>query len=132
MDGEANKEDVLNNERVEYGKQVTFKLTEKYGKGRSFYKLQHCVRSAYTIDMDASTKATNIVYKTIHVQKVLYSFRPVMPIPSVARRLFFVPLIRFLAKPLRSVAGKCMVPWPAAEFPHGGFEETALKVTMHL
>ena len=62
------------------------------------------------------------VYKTIHVQKVLYSFRPVMPIPSVAGRLFYVPLIRYLAKPLRSVAGKRMVPWPAAEFPYGGFE----------
>lgn len=46
------KEDVLNNERAEYGKQVikrlAIKLTEKYGKGWSYYKLQHCVRSAYT------------------------------------------------------------------------------------
>lgn len=50
------KEDVLNNERAEYGKQVikrlAIKLTEKYGKGWSYYKLQHCVRSAYTFTHD--------------------------------------------------------------------------------
>lgn len=100
-------------------------------KARYYYKLQHCVRSAYTIDMDTSTKATHIVHKTIRVQEVLYSFFPVIPIPSVVGRLFLLSLIRFLAKPLRSVVGKWMVPRPAAEFPHGGFEETALKVKMH-
>ena len=31
------------------------------------YKLQHCVRSAYTIDMDASTKATNIEVRIMHL-----------------------------------------------------------------
>jgi len=50
----------LISKRVEYGKQVVkniaVALIEKYGKGWSFYKLQHCVRSAYTIDMDAPAK----------------------------------------------------------------------------
>ena len=50
--GKRIKEDVLYNRRADYGKQVlknlAFRLTEKYGKGWGFYKLQHCVRSAYT------------------------------------------------------------------------------------
>ncbi len=50
------KEDVLDNKRAEYGKDViknlSVKLTERYGKGWSFYKLQHCVRTAYTFTED--------------------------------------------------------------------------------
>ena len=54
--GKRIKEDVLYNKRAEYGKQVVKnlaeRLSEKYGKGWSFYKLQHCVRSAYTFSED--------------------------------------------------------------------------------
>jgi hypothetical protein len=54
--GKRIKEDVLYNKRAEYGKQIVKvladKLTEKYGKSWSFYKLQHCVRSAYTFSKD--------------------------------------------------------------------------------
>ncbi len=50
--GKRIREDVLQNERAEYGKKVikglAKALTEKYGRGWSFYKLQHCVRVAYT------------------------------------------------------------------------------------
>ncbi len=52
--GKRIKEDILNNKRAEYGKEVlknlSVKLTERYGKGWSFYKLQHCVRSAYAFN----------------------------------------------------------------------------------
>ncbi|WP_373730702.1 DUF1016 N-terminal domain-containing protein [Bacteroides heparinolyticus] len=45
------KTEILKDQRAEYGKEVIKNsaklLTEKYGKGWSFYKLQHCVRSAY-------------------------------------------------------------------------------------
>lgn len=56
--GKRIKEDVLYNKRAEYGKEIVrslaFKLTERYGKGWSIYKLQHCIRSAYTINLDTS------------------------------------------------------------------------------
>ncbi len=57
--GKRIKEDVLYNQRAEYGKEIVKtladKLSEHYGKGWSYYKLQHCVRSAYTIDLDTFT-----------------------------------------------------------------------------
>jgi hypothetical protein len=56
---EQYKEDVLYNQRAEYGKQVlknlSVKLTERYGSGWSYHKLQHCVRNAYTIELDSSS-----------------------------------------------------------------------------
>ena len=57
--GKRIKEDVLYNQRAEYGKQIlknlSVKLTERYGTGWGTEKLKHCVRSAYPIDLDAST-----------------------------------------------------------------------------
>ena len=48
--GKRIKEDVLYNKRAEYGKQViknlSLRLTERYGKGWNYSTLQHCVRSA--------------------------------------------------------------------------------------
>ena len=52
------KEDVLYNKRAEYGKQVvknlSVRLTERYGKGWSEKTLRHCLRAAETIQLDAS------------------------------------------------------------------------------
>ena len=49
--GKRIKEDVLNNQRAEYGKQIlknlASRLSEKYGTGWGVGKLKHCVRSAY-------------------------------------------------------------------------------------
>jgi len=49
--GKRIKEDILYNQRAEYGKQVlkhlSEKLTERYGAGWGTEKLKHCVRSAY-------------------------------------------------------------------------------------
>ena len=66
--GKRIKEDVLFNQRAEYGKQVvkglSIKLTERYGAGWSLSTLQHCIRAAsllrrmrfctraYTIQLD--------------------------------------------------------------------------------
>ena len=50
--GKRIKEDVLFNKRAEYGKQIvknlSARLTERYGKGWSLQTLQHCIRAAYT------------------------------------------------------------------------------------
>ena len=50
--GKRIKEDVLYNQRAEYGKQVvktlSQRLTERYGAGWSEKKLRHCIRSAET------------------------------------------------------------------------------------
>ncbi len=50
--GKRIKEDVLFNQRAEYGKQVvrnlSLKLTERYGSGWSEKTLRHCLRSAET------------------------------------------------------------------------------------
>lgn len=49
--GKRIKEDVLYNQRAEYGKQVVNhlakRLTEKYGNGWGNRKLLHCIRAAY-------------------------------------------------------------------------------------
>ena len=54
--GKRIKEDVLYNKRAEYGKQViknlSVKLSERYGSGWGAEKLRHCVRSAYTFSED--------------------------------------------------------------------------------
>ena len=50
--GKRIKEDVLYNQRAEYGKQIVKnlarRLTEKYGNGWSDRSLLHCIRAAYT------------------------------------------------------------------------------------
>ena len=54
--GKRIKEDVLFNQRAEYGKEIVKnlakQLTEKYGKGWNDRKLLHCIRSAYTFSED--------------------------------------------------------------------------------
>ncbi len=56
--GKRIKEDVLYNQRAEYGKQViktlSARLTSVYGNGWSEKTLRHCLRNAETIYMDAS------------------------------------------------------------------------------
>lgn len=50
--GKRIKEDVLYNQRAEYGKQIVknlaAKLTTKYGSGWNLRNIQHCLRVAYT------------------------------------------------------------------------------------
>ena len=55
--GKRIKEDILFNQRAEYGEQIlkrlSKRLTNRFGKGWGFQKLQHCVRAAYTIKLDS-------------------------------------------------------------------------------
>lgn len=54
--GKRIKEDVLYNQRAEYGKQIVknlaARLTERYGSGWSDRSLLHCIRAAYTFSED--------------------------------------------------------------------------------
>ncbi len=57
--GKRIKEDVLYNQRAEYGKQILKNLSKRlithYGGGWGYEKLKHCVRSAYPINLDPSS-----------------------------------------------------------------------------
>lgn len=89
--GKRIKEDVLYNQRAEYGKEVvknlSVLLTEKYGKGWSYYKLQHCVRSAYTFTED------QIVY-AMRTQLTWTHLRSLMSIDDDLKRSFYLEMIR--------------------------------------
>ena len=53
--GKRINDDVLNNKRVKYGKQIvstlSAQLTKEYGKGWSEKQLRHCLHIAKTIEL---------------------------------------------------------------------------------
>ena len=73
--GKRIKEDVLYNQRAEYGKQIlknlSKRLTEQYGSGWSIYKLQHCVRAAYTFTEDEIVYATRTQLRWTHLRSLM-------------------------------------------------------------
>jgi hypothetical protein len=73
--GKHIKEDVLFNKRAEYGKQIiknlAVALAEKYGKGWGFYKLQHCVRRAYTFSEDEIRYAVSTQLTWTHLRSLM-------------------------------------------------------------
>lgn len=87
--GKRIKEDVIYNKRADYRKeiikQLAVKLTERYGKGWSFYKLQHCVRSAYTFAED------EIVY-AVRTQLTWTHLRSLMAIDDELKRKFYMEM----------------------------------------
>jgi predicted nuclease of restriction endonuclease-like (RecB) superfamily len=89
--GKRIKEDVLFNQRAEYGKQIlkflATQLTERYGKGWSIFKLQHCVRAAYTFTED------EIVY-AVRTQLTWTHLRTLMSIDDRLKRSFYTEMIR--------------------------------------
>jgi predicted nuclease of restriction endonuclease-like (RecB) superfamily len=89
--GKRIKEDVLYNKRAEYGKEIlkslSVSLTEKYGRGWSFYKLQHCVRSAYTFSED------EIIY-AVRTQLTWTHLRSLMSIDDDLKRSFYLEMAR--------------------------------------
>lgn len=89
--GKRIKEDILDNKRAEYGKEViknlSVKLTEHYGKGWSSYKLQHCVRSAYTFAED------EIMY-AVRTQLTWTHLRSLMGIEDELKRKFYMEMTR--------------------------------------
>ena len=78
--GKRIKEDVLFNQRAEYGKQVvkglSIKLTERYGAGWSLSTLQHCIRAAYTFTEDEILYAVRTQFSWTHLRTLLSISNP--------------------------------------------------------
>ena len=74
--GKRIKEDVLYNQRAEYGKQVVInlaiKLSERYGNGWGEKKLRHCLRSAETFSEDEIVYATRIQLTWTHLRSLMF------------------------------------------------------------
>lgn len=74
--GKRIKEDVLYNQRAEYGKQVVInlaiKLSERYGNGWGEKKLRHCIRSAETFSEDEIVYATRIQLTWTHLRSLMF------------------------------------------------------------
>ena len=89
--GKRIKEDILFSKRAEYGKEIVKNLsellTEKYGKGWSDRKLLHCIRSAYTFDLD------EIVY-AVRTQLTWTHLRSIMFIDDELKRKFYMEMAR--------------------------------------
>jgi predicted nuclease of restriction endonuclease-like (RecB) superfamily len=89
--GKRIKEDVLYNQRADYGKKILKNLsdllTEKYGKGWSLYKLQHCVRSAYIFSED------QILY-AVRTQLTWTHLRSLMSFDDELKRSFYMEMTR--------------------------------------
>lgn len=70
--GKRIKEDVLYNQRADYGKQVlqnvSKQLVNKYGSGWGYEKLKHCVRSAYLFTEDEIRYATRTQLNWTHIR----------------------------------------------------------------
>lgn len=89
--GKRIKEDVLYNQRAEYGKQViqnlSDKLTTQFGKGWGYEKLKHCVRSAYLFSED------DIRY-AVRTQLTWTHLRSLMSIDDNLKRQFYMEMTR--------------------------------------
>ena len=74
--GKRIKEDVLFNQRAEYGKQVvvnlSIKLTERYGSGWSEKTLRHCLRAAETFSEEDIVSATQRQLTWTHLKSLMY------------------------------------------------------------
>lgn len=89
--GKRIKEDVLYNQRAEYGKEIVKKLsillTEKYGKGWGYEKLKHCIRSAYTFTEEEIGYAVRTQLTWTHL-------RLLMGIDDDLKRSFYQEMVR--------------------------------------
>ena len=72
--GKRIKEDVLYNQRAEYGKRIVKKLatrlTEIYGSGWSDRSLLHCIRVAYTFTEDEIVYAARTQFSWTHIRSL--------------------------------------------------------------
>lgn len=78
--GKRIKEDILFNKRAEYGKQIvknlSIKLTKKYGKGWSLQTLQHCIRAAYTFTEEEIVYAVRMQFSWTQLRSVMFISDP--------------------------------------------------------
>ncbi|MFZ4796191.1 MAG: PDDEXK nuclease domain-containing protein [Bacteroidia bacterium] len=89
--GKRIKEDVLFNQRAEYGKQMlkylAAQLTQRYGKGWSDRKLIHCIRAAYTFSEDEIVYAVRTQLTWTHLRSLMY-------IEDKLKRTFYIEMTR--------------------------------------
>lgn len=89
--GKRIKEDVLYNQRAEYGKQVVKnlarKLTERYGNGWSDRTLVHCIRAAYTFSEDEIVYAVRRQFTWTHLRSLMFVEDPL-------KRQFYMEMCR--------------------------------------
>lgn len=89
--GKRIKEDVLYNQRAEYGKEVVknlaVRLTAHYGKGWGFEKLKHCVRSAYLFSEEEIRYAVRTELTWTHL-------RSLMGVEDELKRKFYLEMAR--------------------------------------
>jgi predicted nuclease of restriction endonuclease-like (RecB) superfamily len=85
------KDDVLYNQRAEYGKQIVKNLSDKliaqFGKGWGYEKLKHCVRSAYLFSEE------DIRY-AVRTQLTWTHLRSLMSIDDELKRSFYIEMTR--------------------------------------
>ncbi|MDR1737300.1 MAG: DUF1016 N-terminal domain-containing protein [Candidatus Symbiothrix sp.] len=85
------KNDVLFNQRAEYGKQMVknlaVKLTERYGKGWGDRKLLHCIRSAYTFSEEQIVYAVRTQFTWTHLRSLMF-------IDNELKREFYIEMCR--------------------------------------
>ncbi len=78
--GKRIKEDVLFNKRAEYGKQIvknlSARLTERYGKGWSEKTLRHCLRAAETFSENEIVSAVQRQFSWTSLKTVMYISDP--------------------------------------------------------
>lgn len=72
--GKRIREDVLYNQRAEYGKQIvknlSVKLTNKYGNGWSYESLKHCLRVANIFTEEEIGYAVRIQFSWTHIRSL--------------------------------------------------------------
>jgi predicted nuclease of restriction endonuclease-like (RecB) superfamily len=89
--GKRIKEDVLYNQRAEYGKQIVKRLatqlTQRFGKGWSDRKLLHCIRVAYTFTEDEIVYALRIQLTWTHIRSLMF-------IEDQLKRSFYMEMTR--------------------------------------
>ena len=90
--GKRIKEDVLYNKRAEYGKQIvknlSVRLTERYGKGWSEKTLRHCLRAAETFTKDDIVSAVQRQFSWTQLKSFMY-------IPDPRARKFYMQMCHY-------------------------------------
>lgn len=101
--GKRIKEDVLFNQRAEYGQQVVKRLANRlvlrYGPGWKDRKLLHCIRAAYTFTEDEIVYAARIQLTWTHLRAIMFIEDPLA-------RQFYVEMARIEHWDTRTLADK--------------------------
>ena len=101
--GKRIKQDVLYNQRAEYGKQVVKrlarKLTVQYGSGWSDKKLRHCIRAAETFSEEQIIYALRRQLTWTHLKSIMY-------VKDDLARQFYIEMTRLEHWDTRTLADK--------------------------